>query len=252
MLKTPNELIEYVIHSTEKRLNKNYIKLAISAILAGLFIGLGAVGNILVSADLYLTNQGLAKFIGACVFPVGLIAIVMLGFELFTSNTLMSIALVERKIKFNKMFEILSIVWIFNLIGGVLLAMITYKTHTLSQNGVNLLLNMAEHKVHTPILDLVLKGIMCNILVCGASLLGYISKDGISKIFGIWFPIMLFILLGYSHVVANMLYLPLAYLYGSEAVTIFGIIYNFIFVSIGNFIGGAIFIGLSYWYMNKK
>ena len=68
---------------------------------------------------------------------------------------------------------------------------------------------------------------------------------------GVWFPIMLFIVLGYDHVVANMLYLPLALMHGAEGVTLLGIIYNFFFVTIGNFIGGGIVIGLSYWYVNK-
>lgn len=251
-MKTIQELLEYVIEAGHHREEKNIFQLAILAILAGAFIALGAIGNIFVSSDIFFTNVNLAKFLGACVFPVGLIAIILLKFELFTSNCMMTIAILEKKMKISKVFKILVIVWVFNLVGGIIMAYITYKTNTFNENSIKVLQVYAHHKVTTGAIDLILKGIMCNVLVCTASLLGYIAKDGISKIFGIWFPIMLFILLGYSHVVANMLYLPLAYMYGFEGVTIGAIIYNFIFVTIGNFIGGGIFITMGIWYANKK
>lgn len=251
MLKSGKELLEYVMHSTEVRVEKKESKIVISAILAGVFIGLGAVGNIVTSSDLYPFSSGFAKFIGASVFPVGLIAIVLLGLELFTSNCMMVVSYITKKISLRKMIKTLIIVWFFNLIGGILLSLITYKTHTLNEAGIKLLYNMAEHKIGASPLDLILKGIMCNILVCGGSLLGYISKDGISKIFGIWFPIMLFIVLGYSHVVANMLYLPLAHLYFPHEITIVSILYNFVFVTIGNFIGGGFAIAIPFWFLNK-
>lgn len=251
-MKTISELLEYVIEAGNHREEKNLLQLAILAILAGVFIALGAIGNIFVSSDIFFTNVNLAKFLGACVFPVGLIAIILLKFELFTSNCMMTIAVIEKKMKLTKMLKILFIVWIFNLIGGILVAYVTYKTHTFNEESVKVLQVYAHHKLETGALDLILKGIMCNILVCTASLLGYIAKDGISKIFGIWFPIMLFILLGYSHVVANMLYLPLSYMYGFEGVTIGAILYNFLFVTIGNFIGGGILVIMGLWYANKE
>lgn len=251
-MKTISELLEYVIEAGNHREEKNLLQLAILAILAGVFIALGAIGNIFVSSDIFFTNVNLAKFLGACVFPVGLIAIILLKFELFTSNCMMTIAVIEKKMKLTKMLKILFIVWIFNLIGGILVAYVTYKTHTFNEASVKVLQVYAHHKVTTGAVDLILKGIMCNILVCTASLLGYIAKDGISKIFGIWFPIMLFILLGYSHVVANMLYLPLSYMYGFEGVTIGAILYNFLFVTIGNFIGGGILVIMGLWHANKE
>ena len=195
-MKTISELLEYVIEAGKHREEKNLLQLAILAILSGIFIALGAVGNIFVSSDIFFTNINLAKFLGACVFPVGLIAIILLKFELFTSNCMMTIAVIEKKMKLSKMFKILFIVWIFNLVGGVIIAFITYKTGTFNENSIKVLQVYAHHKVTTGAVDMILKGVMCNILVCTASLLGYIAKDGISKIFGIWFPIMLFILLG--------------------------------------------------------
>lgn len=252
MLKTNHELLDYVVHSSEVRLERKWIKTAVLAILGGAFISLGALGNIVSSAELYFINPGFAKFIGASVFPVGLIAIVLLGLELFTSNCLMTVGYVEKKINIIQMIKILILVWLFNLVGALFIAYISFETHSLSDAGLKLLSNMAEHKVNASAYDIFLKAILCNVLVCGASLLGYIAKDGISKIFGIWFPIMLFIILGYDHVVANMLYLPLAYFNHLGNITILEILYNFTFATIGNFIGGGFVIGLALWYSNKK
>ena len=164
---------------------KPFGKLALAAILAGMFIAFGSVGNILVSADLYKLNAGVAKFIGASVFPVGLISIVLLHLELFTSNCMMTVGLVEKKYSIFNMLRVLVIVWIFNLIGSILVAYITFKTGTLGPSGQELLEAVAHHKIEASGYDIFLKGILCNVLVSGASLLGYMAKDGISKIFGI-------------------------------------------------------------------
>lgn len=252
MLKTRKELMDYVSCSAEMRIRKPVLKLAVLSILAGMFIALGSVGNLLVSGELQKINPGLAKIAGASVFPVGLIAIVMLGFELFTSNCMMTVGLAEKKYSPGEMIRVLGTVWIFNLAGALITVFITAKTHTLGEGSVKLLASMAHHKVSAEAADIFLKGILCNVLVSTASLLGYIAKDGISKIFGIWFPIMLFIVLGYDHVVANMLYLPLAYVLGAEGVTVAGIAYNFLLATLGNFVGGGIVVALSLWYVNKE
>lgn len=252
MLKSTKELVDYIIYKTDIRKEMKLSHLVILSILGGMFIALGSVGNLITSSDMIKTNAGLAKFFGASVFPVGLILIILLGAELYTSNCMMTMALVDKKIRLLTMLKILILVWFFNLVGSIFIAYITYETHTLSDNALELLSNMANHKVNTNIYHLILKGILCNVLVCGASLLGYISNDGISKLFGIWFPIMLFIILGYDHVVANMLYLPLALLHNVHGVNILNIMYNFMFVTIGNFIGGGIIIAIPLYCVNKK
>lgn len=251
MLKSTKELLEYVIEASVLRIKKPLSKLFISSLMGGMFIAFGAIGNLLVSSDLIKVNPGMAKFLGAAVFPVGLMGIVILGYDLFTSNCLMLIGYIEKKYKFMQMLKILIIVWIFNFIGALIIVFISYKTHTLSDSSVELLASVAKYKVSSSAINIFLKAILCNVLVAGASLMGYISKDGISKIFGIWFPIMLFIILGYDHVVANMLYLPLAYLLKVDGVTLMGILYNFTFATLGNFIGGGVVIGLSLLKLNK-
>lgn len=244
------EIVEYMITKSIAKVNKPLFKLSLLSIMAGALISLGSVGNLVVSADLYKTNVGLAKFAGAAVFPIGLITIVLLGYELFTSNCMGICAVYDKKVKFNKFIKNILFVLFFNFIGCLLIALITAKTHTLSESARQLLFNMAEHKVHASALDIFLKAILCNVLVCGASLIGYGSKESSGKIFGIWFVIMLFIILGYDHIVANMLYLPTAYLLNAP-ISVLDILYNFLFAGLGNFVGGALVI-MTPLYINAK
>lgn len=249
-MKSTVELIDYLVYKSVNKANNKMFKLALLSFMAGAFISLGSVGNIVASADLYKTNPGLAKFVGASIFPVGLIAIVLLGYELYTSNCMVISAAYDKKISYTLYFKNILSVLFFNFIGCLFIAYITVRTHTLSQSGQELLFSMANHKVHAGAYEIFLKGILCNVLVCGATLLGYSVKDGISKIFAIWFPIMLFIVLGYDHIVANMLYLPTAYMLHS-GITVSQIVHNFIFSGLGNFVGGA-FIMLTPLYIAAK
>lgn len=241
------ELINYLIDTTCKKAKKPSFKILLLAIMAGAFIAFGSVGNLIVSANLFPINPGIARLIGACVFPVGLIGIVLLGYELFTSNSILIAAVFKKKISIAKMMYLLALIFVGNLIGGSLIALVSYLTHALDADGIKLLSSMAHHKVTTTWYLLIIKGILCNVLVCAAGVMAYRAKDIVSKIFAIFFPIMLFIVLGYDHSVANMLYLPLAYLLKS-GISLLDIGYNLFFVTIGNFIGGAmVIVGIIYY-----
>lgn len=251
-MKDTKELVRYVIDKSIVKANRDMFSMCILGILAGMAISLGAVANLIVSSDFYtLGNAGVGKFFGAAVFPVGLIIIVLLGYDLFTSNCLLISAVYEKKINIFQFVKNLIFILFFNFIGCIFIAYITAKTGTLSESAKNLLFSMSEHKVHADAINIILKAILCNVLVCSATLLGYGCKDAIGKIFGIWFPIMLFIVLGYDHVVANMLYLPTAYMLGCN-ISFSQIFYNLFFTTIGNFIGGAFFAITPLYIMYRK
>ena len=96
--KTPSELVDYMIKIGIDKATKPLFKLMLLGIFGGAFIALGGAGNIISGSTLVKTDPGLAKFIGACVFPVGLIMVVILGSELFTSNCLLTVAFTNKKI----------------------------------------------------------------------------------------------------------------------------------------------------------
>ncbi len=242
--KTPTELVDYLLKVSYDKGNKAFYKLVILGFLGGMFIALGAVGNIIVSSSLIKSNVGGAKYLGASVFPVGLIMIVVLGAELFTSNTLIFTGVLNKKISVNQMLYNWITIYLANFLGALFVSYITIKTHNFNNESMELLKSIAEHKTHAEPYLIFLKGILCNVLVCGAVLAAYCSKDIIGRIFAIWFPIMLFIILGYDHCIANMFYLTAAK-FGGVDITFAGMGKNLLFATIGNIVGGSLLIGTS-------
>lgn len=238
-MKSPSEIVDYLLGVSIEKGNKSIYKLSLLGFLAGMFIALGAVGSIISSSTLAKTNAGLGKLVAGAVFPVGLIMVVLLGVELFTSNCMLVIATINKSITIKQLFKNWIFVYFFNFLGGIFIAYITIQTHNFNEDSLLYLEKLATYKINTSAYNLFLKGILCNVLVCGAVLLTYSAKDVIGKIFAAWFPIMLFIILGYDHCVANMLYLSAAKIAGME-ISNMGIVYNLFFATLGNIIGGIL------------
>ena len=203
--KTPPELVDYIIKVGIDKATKPLFKLMLLGIFGGAFIALGGAGNIISSSTLVKTDPGLAKFLGAAVFPVGLILVVTLGAELFTSNCLLSLAYVNKKITLIQVIRNLVIVYLFNYVGSFIVAYITVKGGSFNPDSV-----------------------------------------------GAWLPIMLFVLIGYDHSIANMFYLTATKLVNPSLFGISSILYNLFYVTIGNILGGlAIGLPLYFSYYKK-
>ena len=249
--KTPTELVDYIIKVGIDKATKPLFKLMLLGIFGGAFIALGGAGNIISSSTLVKTDPGFAKFLGASVFPVGLILVVTLGAELFTSNCLLSVAFVNKKISFTQMIRNLVIVYLFNYVGSFIVAYITVKGGSFNADSLAYLQNIATHKVDASAYALFIKGILCNVLVCGAVIQSYTSRDTIGKLVGAWLPIMLFVLIGYDHSIANMFYLTAAKLADTSLFGVSGILYNLFYVTLGNILG-ALAIGLPLYFSYYK
>ena len=249
--KTPTELVDYIIKVGIDKATKPLFKLMLLGIFGGAFIALGGAGNIISSSTLVKTDPGFAKFLGASVFPVGLILVVILGAELFTSNCLLSVAFVNKKISFTQMIRNLVIVYLFNYVGSFIVAYITVKGGSFNADSLAYLQNIATHKVDASAYSLFIKGILCNVLVCGAVIQSYTSRDTIGKLVGAWLPIMLFVLIGYDHSIANMFYLTAAKLADTSLFGVSGILYNLFYVTLGNILG-ALAIGLPLYFSYYK
>jgi len=249
--KTPTELVDYIIKVGIDKATKPLFKLMLLGIFGGAFIALGGAGNIISSSTLVKTDPGFAKFLGASVFPVGLILVVTLGAELFTSNCLLSVAFVNKKISFTQMIRNLVTVYLFNYVGSFIVAYITVKGGSFNADSLAYLQNIATHKVDASAYALFIKGILCNVLVCGAVIQSYTSRDTIGKLVGAWLPIMLFVLIGYDHSIANMFYLTAAKLADTSLFGVSGILYNLFYVTLGNILG-ALAIGLPLYFSYYK
>lgn len=242
---TPEEVANATINASIKKASLDTTSCIWLGILAGIFIGLGGAGNILASQTLSNIDAGLARLVGATVFPVGLMLVVICGAELFTGNNLMTLAVMNKKITLRELFRNWSLVYIANFIGSTLLAVAIFYAGTFNGDASNKVILIAQSKSTLTILEALIRGILCNMIVVLAVWMATAAQDIISKIFACWFPIMLFVLCGFEHSVANMFFIPMGMLLGAN-VTIGQLITNLIVVTIGNMIGGAILIPYIY------
>ena len=206
---------------------------------------------------------GFTKILGGASFSVGLMLVVIAGAELFTGNNLMVSSVMSREITFNTMLKRWGVVFLANFIGSILVALLFYFSG-LWKTGDGALgvaaVKIAYNKVVLSFSEALWRGIGCNWLVCLAVWMALASRQTIGKIFAIFFPIMAFVAIGFEHSVANMYFIPTGILlaFGAELPGLTGIDLsqlgwiNFLWrnllpVTIGNIIGGAVFVGMSYW-----
>lgn len=241
-------------------------KLAILGIFAGVYIGFGACLATLVSSDAAkYVGLGLARFFTGMVFSVGLMLVVIAGAELFTGNNLMLMGVLDRKTSIGKMFSKWLIVYVANFIGAVFLAYLYYLT-SLWKTGDNMAvgvnaLKLANFRMNLTFVEALTRGILCNWLVCLAVWMALASREVIGKIFSCLFPIMVFVASGFEHCVANMYFIPMGiFLKASNQIVAEGLdltsltwanffTKNLIPVTIGNIIGGGIFVACLYWWV---
>ena len=229
--------------------------------LAGAYIAFGGLLAVVASAGMADAGMpiGLEKFVFGAVFPVGLIIVVIAGSELFTGNVMfMTLGVLDGSASVGGLAKNWVISWIFNFIGALFVAyVLAFMGGIVPADPTNAIaakaIAVSEGKVKLDFLTAVIRGIGCNWLVCLAVWLANASDDVIGKIVGIWFPIMAFVCIGFEHSVANMFFIPLGMFLGAEGVnwaTI--IINNLIPVTIGNIIGGGLFVACIYWYTFLK
>jgi len=241
--------------------------LIILGMLAGVFIAFAGFASQMISHT--IDNPGLAKFANGAVFPVGLMLVVIAGAELFTGNNLMIIGVMDKRISFRELFRNWIIVYISNFIGAILFAFLISHSGLLDTSGGMLgatVIKAAITKVSLSFSQGLIRGILCNIMVVLAVWMATAAKDIVGKIFACWFPIMLFVMSGFEHCIANMYFIPIGIIAKSnstyitagqievEALTrlnIGGLVENLISVTLGNIIGGALVIGLAYWYVYR-
>lgn len=251
---SPQETINLTVANGIKKAQLSIEQMVALGIFAGIYIGFGGFGSITIMQTMKNIDAGLMKFFGAMVFPVGLMLVVVCGAELFTGNNLMTFAFLKQEITFYALIRNWITVYFSNFAGSMILAYLITKSGLLKDNVMNMAFSIAQSKISLSIAQAFVRGILCNILVVLAVLMAAASQDIISKIFSCWFPIMLFVLSGYEHSVANMFFLPLAKYGGFNMGWGDILLKNIIPVTLGNVVGGAIFVPLLYHiaYIKKR
>ncbi len=219
------------------------------AVLAGAFIAFGAMLYTMVTTESGL-GFGPQRLLGGVAFSLGLILVLVGGAELFTGNSLIVFAWADRKIAGRKLLRNWTLVYLGNFVGASATAVIVHWSgiHGLADGAVAATARgIAEAKVALSPVELLIRGTLCNVLVCLAVWLCFAARSVTDKVLAIVFPIAGFVALGFEHSVANMYMIPAGWLAGSELVTFGGYAVNLILVTIGNTIGGGVLVALVYW-----
>ena len=241
--------------------------LIVRGFMAGLFIAVGGALATICSTGVDTTiGPGFKSLISGAVFPVGLIAIVLTGMSLFTGDTmLIPMACFQKKSTWSRVFRSWFWVYFANFAGALFWAYLMSVGPFVKGGGSELTpfgtnaVGVAEAKTlpymanaGAGLWSAFMKGIACNLLVNLAILLAISSKNMIGKFFGIWFPIMAFVSSGFEHSVANMYFIPAGILAGADVTWAQFFIWNLLPVTIGNIVGGMIFVGFVYYFIFKK
>ena len=210
---TPSEVLDILTRNSINKVRYPVMKTLLLGIMAGLMISFGADAALI--AGHALENMSVSRIVSGAIFPIGLIAIVLTGSELFTGSCLNVLGITTGEIHFGGVFRNWVIVAIANAIGAIVLAGTVYYMGQLDLSAARMgayAIKTAVGKVNLGFMPALVSGIWCNFLVCLGVFLGAAAKDVAGKILGIFFPIWVFVSCGFEHSVAHMFYLPLGYL----------------------------------------
>lgn len=223
----------------------------IGSAMAGAYVGLAIIliftlGNLL--------DPTVRPLVMGATFGIALTLVIIAGSELFTGHTMfLTLGVKAGTISHGQMWAILPQTWLGNLVGSVLVALLYFwGGGSLLSVDTSLVHTVALAKTSAPASVLFFKGVLCNWLVCLAIWMA-IRTEGAAKFLAIWWCLLAFIASGYEHSVANMTLFALSWFgHHSEAYTLTGIGHNLLWVTLGNTLSGAIFMGLGYWYATPR
>jgi formate/nitrite transporter len=266
-----------------RKANLKWVNMFALSVLAGAFIALGAIFATTVGAGSFSSTApgaegalttawppGFVRLLSGVVFTLGLILVIVGGAELFTGNNLIVMAWANRKVSTSLLLKNWVIVYVGNFVGSLATVLIMYfsRQYTFNNGAIGLqALNIANTKSGLDFVQAIALGIMCNALVCMAVWLTFSARSTTDKIMAIIPPIAAFVAAGFEHSVANMYFIPMGLsiklgdpAFYAKAVERAGqdfakldlgnmFLNNLIPVTIGNIIGGAVMVGVVYWFI---
>lgn len=266
---TPAEVTKNVVGIGKGKAALPVSRMLVLGIMAGLFIGLAAAASNTVSST--VDNGSLGRLLCGLVFPTGLTMVLLAGSELFTGNCLMVVPLLQREITLPAMLKNWIFVYIGNFIGSLIVVFLVYWGGQLDLFSGALAVStvqVAANKCSLTFAEALCMGILCNFLVCIAVWISFAATTVAGKIVGLFLPIMLFVLCGFEHSVANMYYGMAGLIANTneayhaaaaEAVSNLSnltagnfFLMNLLPVTIGNIIGGSLLVGCVYWFSYLK
>lgn len=257
MIHTPHEVIAATEQQALKKYQMPISRLVLLGVLAGAYIAVGGLLATMASAGtmgLGENNPFIPKLLGAMLFPLGLMLVVLVGAELFTGNTATLVpATLRGEIPRTYFIKNWVLVYASNLVGALLVSyLIAYRTGILEGEVYTAYLHrLAEAKVSLSWEQVFWRGVGANWLVCLAVWLGLSSRDMLGRLVGLWWPVMAFVAIGLEHSIANMHIIPTAIFYGADVSWASFVWDNLIPATLGNIVGGALLVGMAYTYASR-
>lgn len=250
---TPEEILQKSINAGVNKLHKTLLAKMILGFIGGAMISLGFLAYVRVTASIPNNLASVKSIVGGAVFPIGLIVILLAGGELATGNMMaVGTSILSKKASLVEYLKNLLVITLFNFIGAIFVAYffghVVGLTHAAPYQQQ--VITMAMGKTGAAFLPAFVSGIGCNWLVGIAVWLSFGAKDAAGKILGIWFPIMIFVAVGFQHSIANCFIIPAAIFEGGSTWGAF--LQNFVPVYLGNIVGGLIFVAGFYYFSYTK
>lgn len=272
----PNEMAQRAEEIGVKKALMDFPALFVLSVLAGAFIAFGAIFSTITAAgaEVFL-SFGVTKLLSGLVFSLGLILVVVGGAELFTGNNLIVMAWANRRVSTFQVLRNWTIVYLGNFVGAFGAALLVFLSgQYLFGNGAvgATALSIAKTKSTLGFGQAVALGILCNVLVCLAVWMNFSGRTTTDKVLAVFPPITAFVACGFEHSIANMYFIPIGILVKTSAPEAFWtqigrtaedyssltvekfLLGNLLPVTIGNVIGGAVLVGIVYWfvYLRKR
>jgi len=258
----PREIAQRVESVGVAKARLETLPLLMLGVLAGAFIGLGALFFVLVKSDATL-SWAVSQVLGGVVFSLGLLLVVVAGAELFTGNNLLAMAWADGKITSAEVLRNWVLVCVANFVGAAGLAVLVFLSGHPDLNGGAIgrtVVKIALAKQDLSFSQAFFRGVLCNVLVCMAVWMAMGGRSVVDKAVAIVFPVSAFVAAGFEHSIANMYFMPLAMLIqqsgagpaGLDAVTWGGMAANLAAVIAGNLVGGSVLVGLTYYVIYRR
>jgi formate/nitrite transporter len=254
---SPRQIAERVQAACLAKASTPLPSLAMLGVLAGAFVGLGALFSVIVMSDASL-GFAAARVLGGLVFSLGLMLVVVAGAELFTGNNLLAMAWAQGCLTTRDVLHNWAVVCTSNFIGAAGLAALVFLSgHAAMNDGAiaRTYLEIAAAKSALPFWSAFFRGVLCNVLVCMAVWMTLAGRSVTDKAIAIAFPISAFVAAGFEHSIANMYLFPLAMMLqaaAGEPARISWLWTNLVPVIAGNLVGGSVLVALVYYVVYRR
>lgn len=228
------------------------LKYLLYSVMAGFYLVVAIVLSNIAAAVLYPTFPQFGKLIGALLFPTAIILIVFVGGELFTGNNMtMAIGSFDKKVSWLGTLRVWLFSYIGNFIGSFILAFLFVKSGSSASVLTDYYNEIIMPKLELDPIQMLLRGILCNFMVCLAVFIGFRMQTESGKLVLMFMVITAFVISGFEHSIANMGIYTIAYfLLGKLPMGL--VVKSMFFVTLGNILGGALLLGLPVKLMEIK